>query len=46
LLIYSKEKWMIFGLFEKENSAIATLLMNFILKKKAKRDVFIEQSSR
>jgi hypothetical protein len=29
---------MIFGLFEKENSAIAALLINFISKKKAKRD--------
>ena len=44
--MFPKEKWMIFGLGEKENSAIAALLMNFILKNKAKRGVFIGQISR
>jgi len=39
--MFSKEKWMIFVLVEEENSAIAALLMNFILKIKAKRDFFI-----
>jgi hypothetical protein len=46
LLIYLKEKWMILGLVEKENSYIAALLMDFILKNKAKREVFIGQISR
>jgi hypothetical protein len=39
--MFPKEKWMNFGLFEKENSAIAALFMNFSLKKKAKMGVFI-----
>ena len=37
---------MIFVLGEKENPAIAALLMNFILKHKAKRGIFIGQISR
>ena len=45
MLICLKEKWLIFGLGEKENSVIAALSMDFILKNKIKRDIFIGQIS-